>query len=132
MTTDETSFQIEKPTLCGWDAHQTPFLKGVRCTACNEVAFPPQHYGCECCGSADHREEIIQREVLQRQIGRLCDERLLLKQARQDQPYDRGRRPEDEEKKTGHNQGLPQGAAMLESRKTHRAPRGSRGQSSQT
>ena len=51
MTTDETTPRIDKTGLCGWNAHHTPFLKGIRCTACNEVAFPPQHYGCERCGS---------------------------------------------------------------------------------
>lgn len=53
MTTDATTSPIDKPGLCGWSAHHPPFLKGVRCVACNEVAFPPQHYGCERCGSGD-------------------------------------------------------------------------------
>ncbi len=52
MKPDIANTQMAKPSLCGWDARQTPFLKGVRCMACNEAAFPPQHYGCEHCGHA--------------------------------------------------------------------------------
>uniref|UniRef100_UPI003F49105D Zn-ribbon domain-containing OB-fold protein n=1 Tax=Cupriavidus yeoncheonensis TaxID=1462994 RepID=UPI003F49105D len=53
MPTDETTSRIEKPSLSGWDVHERPFFKGVRCPACQEVAFPPQHYGCECCGNSE-------------------------------------------------------------------------------
>lgn len=52
MKTDHTAPQLGKPTLCGWNADQNLVLKGVRCTACGEVAFPPQRYGCERCGSS--------------------------------------------------------------------------------
>ncbi|ARU05549.1 hypothetical protein CCO03_13435 [Comamonas serinivorans] len=40
-----------KPGLVGQDDHHRPMLKGVRCQACHEVAFPPQHHGCERCGA---------------------------------------------------------------------------------
>ncbi|GAB2478381.1 hypothetical protein GCM10027082_31670 [Comamonas humi] len=51
MKTNPSIPPLGKPSLCGWDADHHPMLKGVRCTACGEVAFPPQHYGCERCGS---------------------------------------------------------------------------------
>lgn len=51
MKTDNLTPPLGKPSLCGWDAQHKPVLKGVRCSACGEVAFPPQHYGCERCGS---------------------------------------------------------------------------------
>ncbi|MDR0276166.1 MAG: zinc ribbon domain-containing protein [Burkholderiaceae bacterium] len=53
MNEQDLTPQPGKPTLFGVDSGQRPFLKGVRCKACGEVAFPPQHYGCEKCGSAD-------------------------------------------------------------------------------
>ena len=43
--------QVGKTSLYALDAHQQPQLKGVRCVACGTVVFPPQHYGCEQCGS---------------------------------------------------------------------------------
>ncbi len=45
--------QVGKTSLYTLDAHQQPQLQGVRCVACGTVAFPPQHYGCEQCGSAE-------------------------------------------------------------------------------
>ena len=53
MNTPDATPQLGKPSLCGWDEQHQPILKGVRCAACGEVAFPPQHYGCERCGATD-------------------------------------------------------------------------------
>ena len=47
-----TDSKLGKPRLYGWDAEHNPVLKGVRCSACGEVAFPPQQFGCERCGSS--------------------------------------------------------------------------------
>lgn len=53
MNNNTTTPHLGKPGLCGLDTHQQPILKGVQCTACKVVAFPPQHYGCERCGNAE-------------------------------------------------------------------------------
>ena len=53
MNDANTPPQLGKPGLCGLDSHQQPVLKGVQCAACQTVAFPPQHYGCERCGCAE-------------------------------------------------------------------------------
>lgn len=42
--------QPGKPSLFGWEPGSSPVLRGVRCGACGEIAFPPQYYGCERCG----------------------------------------------------------------------------------
>lgn len=51
MNDINTSPQLGKTSLFGWNAQHQPVLKGVRCSACGAVAFPPQHYGCERCGA---------------------------------------------------------------------------------
>lgn len=44
-----------EPTLYDADAVDAPPLHGRRCTACDEVFFPPQDYGCESCGAGPGR-----------------------------------------------------------------------------
>jgi uncharacterized OB-fold protein len=47
----DPTLPIAKPSLVGLAADGRTFLKGVRCTACGAVAFPPQRHGCEHCGA---------------------------------------------------------------------------------
>jgi uncharacterized OB-fold protein len=36
---------------------ETPSFRGIRCTACDAVFFPPHRYGCESCGAGPDRIE---------------------------------------------------------------------------